>query len=322
MGIHGTSGLHGKTLIEVSQELKYLRGNAEVIAEVESNMLSGNTPHDQVQSQIENLAFLSQTRVQVYDTHDQLLYDSGSPQNASINLDNLNQMSALKSDGPLHRLLIISITTKQNSKPTSSAATPSAVTPEDKFLFGSSQTVPVASSPFGFDLSSDTTTGGPRSKLTIAELIHDPKTGNDLGSVRLSEGPDYGSAILRSVARGWMFASVIAVLLAVGIGWYISRRISAPILALTDVTGRMAHGDLSSRANVESRDEFGQLGRSFNEMAVQVEKTVTTLRLFVSDAAHEIRTPLTVLRTNLDLMLDEKDAADRVAFVADAKAMV
>ncbi|HEX9332788.1 MAG TPA: HAMP domain-containing protein, partial [Anaerolineales bacterium] len=123
-------------------------------------------------------------------------------------------------------------------------------------------------------------------------------------------------------ARGWMFASVIAVLLAVGIGWYISRRISAPILALTDVTGRMAHGDLSSRANVESRDEFGQLGRSFNEMAVQVEKTVTTLRLFVSDAAHEIRTPLTVLRTNLDLMLDEKDAADRVAFVADAKAMV
>jgi len=43
---------------------------------------------------------------------------------------------------------------------------------------------------------------------------------------------------------------------------------------------------------------------------------------FVSDAAHELHTPLTVLRTNLDLMLDEQDVANRAAFVADAKVMV
>ncbi len=50
--------------------------------------------------------------------------------------------------------------------------------------------------------------------------------------------------------------------------------------------------------------------------------TITTLRRFVADAAHELRTPLTVLRTNLDLMQDEEDAANRAAFVADAKTMV
>jgi signal transduction histidine kinase len=307
----------------LNQEIAYLSGNAQSIAKIVSSMLSSNAQHDEVQSQIENLAFFSQTRVQVYDPNEQLLYDSGSPQNISVNLDTIGEMPPAKQDGTLRRLLIVSVGRKQDNKRSSpAAATPSASTANDIFLFGSSESVPVASSPFGFDLSSNTMTRSARSKLLIAELIHDPKTGNDLGTVRLSEGPNYGNSILQSVAWGWALASGIAVLLAVGIGWYISRRISAPILALTDVTGRMARGDLSGRANVESRDEFGQLGGSFNEMAAQVETTVTTLRAFVSDAAHELRTPLTVLRTNLDLMLDEKDVATRASFIADAKIMV
>ncbi|HLO30935.1 MAG TPA: ATP-binding protein [Anaerolineales bacterium] len=307
----------------LDQEITYLSSNAQVIAKVVSSMLSHNTPHDEVQSQIENLAFFSQTRVQVYDPSEQLLYDSGSPQNISVNLDTIDKIPPAQKDGTLRRVLIFSTSPKQGDKGTSSAAaTPSASTQNDIFFFSSSETLPVASSPFGFDLSSKTTAGHSRSKLKVAQLIHDPKAGISLGSVRLSEGPDYGSTILQSVARGWGFASIIAVLLAAGIGWYISRRISAPVLALRDVTEHMAQGNLSGRANVESRDEFGQLALSFNKMADQVETTVATLRTFVSDAAHELRTPLTVLRTNLDLMLDEKDAVDRAVFVTDAKAMV
>jgi len=298
----------------LNQEIEYLRGNARYISSLVSTMLSGNTAPDQIQPQIEGLAFLSQTRVQVYDAHGQLLYDSGSPQNIDINIGAAKDLLAaqVNEDPPKEFVLI---TPRDNSE-----ATPSSSTTDRKILIYS--TIRVDGSPFGFDLSSDTATSNVRSKLTIAELIHDPKTGNELGSVRLSEGPNSGSTILRSVAQGWALASAIAVLLAAGMGWYISRRISAPILALTGVTGRMAQGDLSSRANVQSRDEFGQLGRSFNEMAAQVEMTITTLRRFVADAAHELRTPLTVLRTNLDLMQDEEDAANRAAFVADAKTMV
>jgi signal transduction histidine kinase len=307
----------------LNQEITYLSGNAQSIAKVVSSMLSGKQPHDEIQSQIENLAFFSQTRVQVFDPNGQLLYDSGSPQNISVNLDTLGKMPDAQPDGTLRRMLIITNSTRPDDKGKGSApATASAPGENDLFFFGSSETVPVGSSPFGFELGSATTASRVRSKLTVAELIHDPKTGNDLGSIKLSEGPDYGSAILRSVAWGWAIASAIAVLLAAAIGWYISRRISAPILTLTDVTGRMAQGDLASRANVNSQDELGQLGHAFNEMADQVETTVTTLRAFVSDAAHELRTPLTVLRTNLDLMSDEKDESSRAAFVADAKVMV
>jgi signal transduction histidine kinase len=84
----------------------------------------------------------------------------------------------------------------------------------------------------------------------------------------------------------------------------------------------MTQGDLSSHADVKSCDEPGRLARSFNVMADQVETTVSTLRRFVSDAAHELWTPLTALRTNLDLALDENSSADRALYLSRAEAMI
>jgi signal transduction histidine kinase len=313
-------------------ELNYLRGNAQVISNVVLNMISADASQDELQSQVENLAFLTQTRIQVYSPNKQMLYDSGPPQRVDVNLGAAKQLFT-QGNGKLtsDSLRIISVVPQGNPKlltpetdvfslPVMPDASGQLPNPKGVIIYRSLQ---VTGSPFGFDLSAETVPmDAARSSLKITELIHDPQKASELGFVTLSEGPAYGSDILKSVAKGWTLASAIAVLLAAGIGWYISRRISAPVQALTEVTGYMAQGDLSSRADVKSRDEFGQLGLSFNEMADQVETTVTTLRRFVSDAAHELRTPLTALRTNLDLALDEKDVTDRTAFIVHAQAMV
>jgi hypothetical protein len=81
-----------------NQEFDYLVGNAQSVSTVVAAMMSGRASHDELQSQIENLAFLTQTRIQVYAPGEQLLYDSGSPENVSINFGVMKQTLAETND--------------------------------------------------------------------------------------------------------------------------------------------------------------------------------------------------------------------------------
>jgi len=180
---------------------------------------------------------------------------------------------------------------------------------------------PAHGTPYGFGFNAEIASGGPRSDQVVIQPFYDVEH-NLMGYVELSEGPAYGRDILASVARSWAVASGVAVLLAAGAGWAISRRLCVPLLALTQVTAHMAEGDLSPRADTTRRDEFGALARSFNELADRVEETVVALRRFVADAAHELHTPLTALRTNLELAASEAGQAEQLAFVERAQAQV
>jgi signal transduction histidine kinase len=125
--------------------------------------------------------------------------------------------------------------------------------------------------------------------------------GSLLGYLELSESPAFGSEIVNDVAEKAVVAGVIGVLLAGVAGWFASRQISHPVLTLAEATRHMAEGDLTVRVGLDRRDELGLLARTFNTMAERVENTVITLKQFVADAAHEINTPITALRTNLEL---------------------
>ena len=119
-----------------------------------------------------------------------------------------------------------------------------------------------------------------------------------LGYVELSGSIDYGQQTLATARRAFILAGIGATLLALVVGLWVSRSLSAPLTSLAAAAGQMSAGDLSVRAPVQGSDEIGQLGRQFNQMAARLERSFAelaaerdSLRRFIADASHELRTP-------------------------------
>lgn len=152
----------------------------------------------------------------------------------------------------------------------------------------------------------------------VATVMMSNRDRQVMGYLQLSDGPAIGAEIVDRVAWALLGASGIAIVVAAVAGWSISRVITTPLIGLTQITDQMAQGDLSVRAKVTSADEFGSLAKAFNHMTHQVEHTITTLKCFLADAAHELHTPLTALNTNLELAATEADDFARQSFIERA----
>jgi two-component system sensor histidine kinase MprB len=101
------------------------------------------------------------------------------------------------------------------------------------------------------------------------------------------------------------------------------RAAAGPVTRLTEATERVTEtGDLSLRIQEPaSDDEIGRLASSFNAMLGALEASVATQRQLVADASHELRTPITSIRTNLDVLASgaELEPADRGRLLSDVR---
>lgn len=140
--------------------------------------------------------------------------------------------------------------------------------------------------------------------------------------VRAPSQPDRGVLVIataletvdRSVHRliALLLVAGPAALVAAGVGgWGLARKALGPVASLTEQAAGIGLDRLDGRVEEpRSRDEIGQLARTFNGMLERLERDVQDKHRFVADASHELRTPLAVMRAELDVKLDAGDPAE------------
>jgi two-component system sensor histidine kinase BaeS len=98
--------------------------------------------------------------------------------------------------------------------------------------------------------------------------------------------------------------SVMVLLISGLLALPLARRLVAPITALALATRRLAGGDYTYRVAADSSDELGRLARDFNSLAFSLEKNEQSRRQWVADISHELRTPISVLRGEIEALED------------------
>jgi two-component system sensor histidine kinase BaeS len=133
--------------------------------------------------------------------------------------------------------------------------------------------------------------------------------GRRVGTVRLVF-PDAIPAG-RRIAWSWIGgAAAVALLTALAVSAYVTRRLTRPLLALAATARRFAAGDRSARSTVSAPGEMGDVIHAFDAMADDVVRAETVRRRLAADVAHELRTPLAALQAGLEELRDGLRAPD------------
>jgi two-component system sensor histidine kinase BaeS len=111
--------------------------------------------------------------------------------------------------------------------------------------------------------------------------------------------------LLERVNRTVLFASLGAAGLALVLGLLLARTLTQPIRELTSATQAVARGDLDQQVAVRSKDELGELARSFNQMSSDLAKAQSLRQQMTADIAHELRTPLSVILSHVDAIEED-----------------
>jgi signal transduction histidine kinase len=107
-----------------------------------------------------------------------------------------------------------------------------------------------------------------------------------------------------AIGRFFLWGGLVAVAIAVVLAFFLSRLTLTPVKALTSAAKQLGRGDFSQRVQIKNKGEMGELARTFNSMAGDLERAEKLRQNMVADVAHELRTPLSNIQGYLEALRD------------------
>ncbi len=109
---------------------------------------------------------------------------------------------------------------------------------------------------------------------------------------------------IKSTNRTLLYGAVMAAIIALLLGVFLSRTLTRPIRELTRATHAISEGNLAQEVPVRTNDELGELAQAFNKMSSELSRSVHTRRQMTADIAHELRTPLSLILGHAEAVHD------------------
>ncbi|MCI8419508.1 MAG: HAMP domain-containing histidine kinase [Oscillospiraceae bacterium] len=140
-----------------------------------------------------------------------------------------------------------------------------------------------------------------------------------VGGVYVYEYDTQQAALLESLQRNLLTMSAAAAALVLVLSMVFSRSITRRLVSLQGAIRGVREGAYNRRAVLEGHDEFAQIAGEFNELVDRLQETENARRQFVSDASHELKTPLAAIRLLTDSILQNRgiDSDTALEFVSD-----
>lgn len=130
------------------------------------------------------------------------------------------------------------------------------------------------------------------------------RSGEIVGVLQVGSSRGDTEEVLHTILLAFLIAGPVVLLLAAGGGYFMAGRALAPVRQITQLAATVDPSDLDARLALDlPDDELGRLAQTLDAMLARIERGFEQQRQFTADAAHELRTPLGFMRSQVDLAL-------------------
>jgi len=143
------------------------------------------------------------------------------------------------------------------------------------------------------------------SNMQLTAIYHQNKT---VGFLAVKDNnavkAELDSHVVKQQVRSLIFIILLTLLTAFLSAYFFSRRLTKPISDIANVLNNLRKGDLTARSDYKHGNELGQLSSDVNFLANTLEENRDSRQRWIADISHELRTPITIMRGELECLED------------------